>query len=154
MIFGRPLTTSAYLSNQWNKLTKSDSDKLQKASGMTLFDSMRCYFQGVAAGVEIQLWSTLSYGISYCFIHLHSSLLQKRIEAGLSQPVFQNANVSQVLSDIRERLTESALKGMANELLLVIPMVMHFVEAVVMQSDLANSFSLEFHSLVSLYQLV
>ena len=77
---------------------------------MTLFDLTHCYFQGVVAGVEIQL----------CLEALHrrrTSLIMIRsfAEAGWSQPVLQNTDASQLLSDIKERLTESAFKGMASE---------------------------------------
>ena len=156
---------------QQNNLTKTNFEELQKASGMTFvnigilspcmrhlvepvemttFDSMHTYFQGGVAGVEIHLClETLqSHSISFAMIRSFA-------EAGWREPANSTKRcVSDVLSDIRERLTDSAFKGGASELLAVIPMVVHFVEAVVMQSELADSFSLEFRSLVSLYQLV
>jgi hypothetical protein len=58
---------------------------------MTLFGSTHCYFQGVVAGVEIQL----------CLEALHCRrtlliMIRSFAEAGWSQPVFQNANISQI----------------------------------------------------------
>ena len=118
MIFGRPLTTSALNKTIWRKEISMSFRRFQKASGMTFvsfgmlshcmralveqadmttFYSMRCYFQGGVAGVEIHL----------CLEALHRhgiffAMIRSFAEAGWSKPVFQNTDVSQLLSDIRD----------------------------------------------------
>ena len=114
------------------------------------FDSMRCYFsQGIAA-LELHLFlQACRKKLKLRFSDVHSI-----VSAGWQHPkcVGSKVNVAEVFSDSREEASEKAesFKGMASEVLAVLPFVRHVAELIATGDNMVK----ELASLRGMHQLV
>jgi hypothetical protein len=157
------------LKNQRGTLRKGKWKDLQKAAGLSLnengvlredmrsivfpiscctYDSMHTYFQHGVASVEVHLYlsEVSKKGIRFSHIREFAALWERASSKGTA--------LGEILSDVREKLTDDNFKGMAGELLSILPVVMAFHESITSKSAFAPQLKLAGDSLAALFLVV
>ena len=144
----KELTKAAGLSLNENGVLREDMRNIVLPISSCTYDSMHSFFQGGIASVEVHLYlSELSTkGIKFAHI--------REFAAVWSRGSGKANSLGEILSDVRENLTDASFKGMASEVLTVLPVVMAFHESITSQSVFAPQLELAGDSLAALFLVV